>query len=149
MSKKQWGNITWWFFHTLAYRLKPEGNWIVPILFGYMKEISRYLPCPDCAEHATRMWNSCKIPVRTRDDLIIVLFQGHNVVNKRLNKPEFTIEQHDLLYKNANINKIIHNFIKIMNSDLSVDKRLMMNFHRKRTIKEFINFLFKQKHYFS
>ena len=75
--------------------------------------------------------------------------QGHTVVNKRLNKPEFTIEQPDFLYKNANINKIMHNFIKIMNSDLSVDKRLMINFHRKRTIKQFINFLFKHKQYFT
>ena len=56
MSKKQWGNATWYLFHTLAEKLKPEYDNPSEIraLYAQIKNICQNLPCEDCKNHATR-----------------------------------------------------------------------------------------------
>ena len=52
-TKKEWGNATWYLFHTLSFKMKDEH-------FGELKndflnictKICANLPCPDCSEHA-------------------------------------------------------------------------------------------------
>ena len=54
LTKEEWGNATWYLFHTLAYKLKDNRHDIVAIMVEYIITICNQLPCPDCKEHALR-----------------------------------------------------------------------------------------------
>ena len=53
-----WGEPTWFLFHTLAEKTKD--NYFPTIkneLFSFIKKICNNLPCPECAQHASRYVN--------------------------------------------------------------------------------------------
>ena len=85
MSTGIWGPPIWALFHTLSQRIKedkyPE---IGPQLFGHISRICRYLPCPDCSEHATKFLSKINpTNLKTKNDLITTFYILHNMVNKR------------------------------------------------------------------
>ena len=48
MNKQAWGNATWYLFHTLAYKLKPEyeneyNDNITQISINYQKSLNQHL----------------------------------------------------------------------------------------------------------
>ena len=54
MSPSKWGPPIWTLFHTLAEQITDEGyNVIGKQLYSYILKICKYLPCPDCSNHAT------------------------------------------------------------------------------------------------
>jgi hypothetical protein len=58
-----------------------------------MRQICSNLPCPDCTGHATRFWASVNVAsIKTKQDLINLLFVFHNSVNKRKRIAEFKYE---------------------------------------------------------
>ena len=92
MSKKEWGNITWILFHSIAECIQEDNFQLVkqPII-ELITIICSNLPCPDCSQHATSLLKqsliqniSCKLHLKE------FLRQFHNKVNIRLNKPIFT-----------------------------------------------------------
>jgi hypothetical protein len=94
MSPSDWGPPTWVFMHTLAEKVKEEsfpvmGHQLISILI----QICSNLPCPECATHAKMFWANVKTHnIKTKQDLINLLFVFHNSVNKRKKTALFRYE---------------------------------------------------------
>ena len=55
--------------------------------FNIIRQICYNLPCPECRKHASNYINKISLhSVKTKEDLIFVLFTFHNDVNRRLGK---------------------------------------------------------------
>ena len=112
MSQKEWGNITWLLFHSLAEKIDDNSFSIVKDqLIYFIKYTCENLPCPICANHATETLKSGNINlINKKSDLIEFLRQFHNIVNDTLNKETigkiYVIQK----YKKANIFNIIQQF---------------------------------------
>jgi hypothetical protein len=137
MKKQVWGNATWYLFHTISYKLKPEFGSEVPIIFNHIKNICNNLPCPDCQEHATRFLSNVNTPliISSQENLINFLYAFHNNVNKRIGNKVFSKIEHDQMYSSAITNNVIKNFLSIMDQNNNNEKLIMSSFHRKRHVK--------------
>ena len=142
MKKKVWGNATWYIFHTLAEKLKPEYKSELPVLFSYISGICNNLPCPDCQKHAMSAMQRANIGQITasQENLINYLWAFHNSVNKRIGNKEFTMAEMSI-YKRANTRNIITNFINVMNENLRSDKAMLNTFYRKQFVSNFIEYI--------
>lgn len=132
----KWGQPTWFLFHTLAEKIKPEYFPIIRIeLLNIIYTICANLPCPDCAKHAIEYINSINFnTIRTKRDLQLMLYNFHNEVNRRKRFPEFPIEELNAKYSLANTVNIIHNFMPYF-EDRSGSMRLIAdNLHRSRVV---------------
>ena len=128
MSKQMWGNSTWYIFHTLAEKLKPDCDSEIQTILYHFKQVSFNLPCMDCAKHATDMMQNAKLDkVKTRDDLKQFFLEFHNIVNKKLNKPIFSRDECDKLYAKANTVNVVNHFIAVMKSNQISSERTMMH----------------------
>ena len=115
MSQKEWGNITWMLFHTLAEKINDSDfdNVKNDILF-FIKQTCNHLPCPICSDHATNTLKKVNFNlIKTKADLIEFLRQFHNVVNIRTDKPIVEKEFVITYYKNLDIVVIINHFIRV------------------------------------
>jgi hypothetical protein len=65
------------------------------------------------------------------------MFQFHNNVNQRLNKPLLTYEEHLQLY-NIPINVVLTDYVNIYNSKNSGVTMMLYDFHRKIMIKDIV-----------
>lgn len=142
MSKKEWGNATWYLFHTLAEKLKPQYSGNTPEVFHLIQQICKNLPCPDCQEHAIktlRTVNSSNI--RTRENLIDFIWQFHNKVNARLNKPIFSELERDKLYKKAITMNVINHFIQVMNKRMGNERGMLNAYYRSKCVGEFVQYM--------
>jgi hypothetical protein len=128
MSKHVWGNACWYLFHTLAEKLKPDCDEEIQTILFHFKQVCFNLPCPSCTQHATETLQNAKLNnIKTRDDLKHFFLEFHNLVNKRLNKPIFTKNECDELYKKANTVNIVNHFTAVMKSNQIATERTMMN----------------------
>lgn len=109
-----WGKPTWYFFHTLAEKIKPEEfSNIRTDLLDIIYSICVNLPCPDCANHARTYLDKINFnTIQTKEDLKMMLFVFHNSVNQRKGYDMFTLDQLNELYGNANTANIINNFLQ-------------------------------------
>lgn len=139
-SKKQWGNATWYLFHTLAYKIKNDSH--IKELLYQIYNICHNLPCNDCATHAASVLKTVNmVNINTKEKLIKLIFEFHNLVNKRTGKEAFTMEQHDELYSRANTRKIIENFIIIMKHNNYTEKGMLHSFKRRQCVSNFIKYI--------
>jgi hypothetical protein len=117
MSPNEWGPPVWTFFHVLAANIREDSYKLVgPQIFMLISKIARYLPCPDCSEHAAQFLAKIGPPAyATKTDLQRMLYVFHNVVNKRKNKsmpgPEI-LES----YQNMNMIDVYNKFIAVYNT---------------------------------
>jgi len=140
VSKKEWGPIIWFLFHTLAYKLNNDGH--VALLMNQIFNMANNLPCNDCSNHASSILKTVNTKnIDTREKLIKLLLDFHNIVNKRLGKPEFTLEQNNELYSRANTGKIIENYIIIMSHNNYTKKGMLFSFKRRQCLKDFIKYI--------
>ena len=115
MSQKQWGNVTWILFHSLAEKINENRfSNVKNIFIDFIKDTCKNLPCPICSEHAVRALREVNFQlINSKADMIEFLRQFHNIVNIRIDNPimskEFVIET----YKLAQLHIIINNFYKI------------------------------------
>ena len=131
MSKKEWGQATWYLFHTLAekideeYYIKNKAEF-----FRIVGLICSNLPCPECSKHSTEILRRLNIEsIKTRDELIKFFFDFHNRVNISVKKASYKKEAL-VLYKKANIANIIQNFLDKFFVKFYNEKLLMHNFNR-------------------
>lgn len=129
MSKKQWGNATWYLFHTLAEKLKPEYDNPTEIkaLYSQIKKICYNLPCPDCTQHAIKTLSNVNenVVTNSKSAFIQFLWQFHNKVNKSTGKKELPFDETNNIYSRAVTGLIIRNFINVMNIK-SADLQIML-----------------------
>ena len=141
MSPNQWGPPTWIFMHTLVEKVKEEqfpriGHQIIVNLI----QICYNLPCPDCTEHAKEFWSKVQIGnIKSKMDLINLLFVFHNSVNKRKNLPPFKYENL-AYYKSLNIANTFNQFARNFNTKGNM-KLLTESFHRGRQLTSLKNWI--------
>ena len=114
-TKSRWGPSTWYLFHTLSQKIKPENfDTIKNEFLDMVKSICLNLPCPACAQHATQyMQNLNYNSIKNKDDLKIFFLNFHNMVNERSKKPLLTINELNDKYSKAKTMNVIKNFIGI------------------------------------
>jgi hypothetical protein len=151
MKKQVWGNATWYLFHTLAYKLKPEFTSEVPIIFNHIKTICEHLPCPDCQAHATQFLAQVNVSliISSKENLINFLHAFHNNVNKRLGHKEFSKIEHDNVYSRSITHNVIKYFLSIMDENIHNEKLMMLSFHRKRSVKTIREYFTNNIHKFN
>ena len=112
-KKVKWGQPTWFLLHTLAEKVKPEVFfYICKPLLNVIFKICTNLPCPDCANHATKYLQGINLDtITTKEQLKTMLWQFHNVVNEKKNYPILPRQDLDEKYRSANTINIIRNFI--------------------------------------
>lgn len=130
----KWGEPTWFLFHTLAEKIKPEYyQEIQKELLNLIYTICSNLPCPSCAKHATQYLNAINFnTLTTKDSLRMMLYRFHNEVNKRKGFTEFPLEQLSDKYSNANTVNIIHNFMPYFEDRSGSIRLIADNLHRSR-----------------
>ena len=133
MEKHIWGTTIWFLFHTIAQKIKPEKFIILkPNILEMTSIIFSNLPCPECANHARESFNKInQHNIKTKDDLISLYWEFHNLVNKRLNKPIFSREDMSK-YKSGNLLAIFHNFNIVYNAGSGYNEKLLgSTLHRR------------------
>tara|TARA_B110000971_G_scaffold220867_2_gene265852 strand:- start:4542 stop:5006 length:465 start_codon:yes stop_codon:yes gene_type:complete len=112
MTPEIWGPAVWTLFHTLADKaLDDHFHFIHESLLHYVKVISKFLPCPYCAQDATKFLSKISAnQVTTKKEFKVMLHFFHNHVNKHKKKQIFDINLMDDLYKNKDLSKVIYNF---------------------------------------
>lgn len=130
----KWGEPTWFLFHTLAEKIKPEYYLeIQKELLNLIYTICSNLPCPTCAKHATQYLNAINFnTLSTKESLKMMLFRFHNEVNKRKGFPDFPLEQLSTKYSTANTVNIIHNFMPHFEDRSGSIRLIADNLHRSR-----------------
>lgn len=134
MSPSHWGPPTWIFMHTLAEKVKEE---LFPVmgqqLISIIMQITFNLPCPDCADHSKIFWSKVKIAnIKTKTDLINLLYVFHNCVNKRKNYGPFKYDSLQY-YKSQNVIDSFNKFARNFNTKGNM-KLLTESFHRGRLL---------------
>lgn len=145
-----WGAPTWYFFHTIAAKIKPEQfEEYKSQILQMITNICNNLPCPSCTEHAKqyiqRMNNSSII---CKNDLIQFLFVFHNTVNERKRKPVFLYDDLIEKYKKANIINITNNFLYYFKMEHHSVRMIADGMHRKRTATNIQKWLHTNIHIF-
>jgi hypothetical protein len=103
--------------HTLAANIIETSFPVIgPNLILVLIQICNNLPCPECAQHAKDFWSRVKTSnIKTKDDLINLLFVFHNTVNKRKQLPLFKYENIQY-YKTKNIVNSYNTFSRNFNT---------------------------------
>jgi hypothetical protein len=127
-----WGKPTWYLLHTLAEKVIPEKfNVIRESLLNTIYAICSNLPCPDCANHAKTYLNGVNFnTIKTKQDLKNMLFEFHNVVNKRKGYPIFNYNDIDSLYSSAITIKMIYNFMYYFEKKSKISKMISNDMYR-------------------
>lgn len=132
-AKMTWGEPTWFLFHTLAEKvIETHFLEIRAGLLDVIYSICLNLPCPKCAEHAKSHLNGINFnTIRTKEDLKMLLFDFHNLVNSRKKYSIFKYE--DLKkYELAITKNIIYNFLTEYNKKNKNIRYLADDLHREK-----------------
>jgi len=149
MLIQEWGNATWYLFHTLSYKLKETESKHANELLMLFVGICRNLPCPVCREDATKMLNISKTRlVTTRSDLLRFMWQFHNLVNNKLGKPDMTYDEHIKKYERANTNKVVQFYVHVMSKNANNATAMLDSFKRQDNTKDFTNYFGANSHRF-
>ena len=73
--------------------------------------------------------------------IINFILHFHNIVNKRLNKKKFSLEQHNKLYHRAKTANIVGHFSYVMSKNANNSKAMLDTFNRKRIVNDFLKYL--------
>jgi hypothetical protein len=131
-----WGPPTWTLLHTLAEKIHEDDfNKLMPQMFGLIKRICSYLPCPECSQHATRFLAKLKPEqIATKLELKNTLYLFHNMVNAKKKKHLFNYGNINV-YQNLNIVNVFNNFVSVYNTKGNM-KLLTESFQRALIIKD-------------
>ena len=150
-NKILWGAPFWFFFHTLAEKLKPELFYENrDAIFGIIREICRNLPCPTCTSHATQYLNNINFnAIETRQDFIVMLYEFHNSINKRKNLPIFPYSELQPKYEKAIFINIVNHFMHFYKMEHRVIRLMSEDMHRRRSAKSILDWLHANQHIFN
>lgn len=144
MTKKQWGNIIWFLFHTLACKLKQSESQHAPELLKIFIDICHKLPCPYCRSHAVKILGKAnKKVVKTKADLIRFLWQFHNIVNKSIGKREMPFDEMMKQYEHSKVYDSMNAYIAMISrrpvTHFSIPESLINKTHKIQIYNYFKN----------
>ena len=147
MQKSVWGPATWKLIHCIP--IKANKN-IKPEEFNELKQIltriMSNLPCPYCTSHAISYLSTTNYKsIQNLNDLILYLFNFHNSVNIRINKPLITFEEHNTIYNDMNLVNTVQTFINIYQKNTNSVTMMLYNFHRKQMVYDVYLYFQKRK----
>jgi hypothetical protein len=148
-SIEVWGPGVWNLLHTLAATIDENAfNVIFPQLFVFIKRICVFLPCPDCAKHATQFLSRLtpQQHLFTKEKFINTFYLFHNIVNTKKNKSLYNYANMEK-YKYIPISFAFNNFAKVYNTKGNM-KLLTDSFQRQIIVKEFKIWLIKNIRFF-
>lgn len=136
VKKMEWGEPTWFLFHTLAEKVKPGDFDKVRLdLLNMIYNICNNLPCPTCAQHATDYIKTSQFfKIKTKEELKTFLYVFHNSINKKKGFPIFDYNDLTNKYISASTRLIIYNFIAHYQKKNKNMKTLINDMHRTRLI---------------
>jgi hypothetical protein len=116
--------------HTLVAKIKEDSFPLIgPNLIMILIQICNNLPCPECAQHAKQFWLKVKtVNIKTKSDLINLIFVFHNMVNKRKQLPAFKHENLQY-YETRNIVETYNTFSRNFNTRGNMNL-ISESFHR-------------------
>jgi hypothetical protein len=132
-----WGPAVWILFHTLTEKINENASKKIFLqLFNNIVRICKFLPCPDCSDHASKFLSTIKInDIRNKNDLKNIIYLFHNKVNYRKKKQLFNYSNINI-YQKYNIINVINNFIEKYQTKGNM-KLLTDSFQRKLIITDF------------
>jgi hypothetical protein len=150
-NKILWGPPFWFFFHTLAEKVKPELFYENrDAIFGIVREICNNLPCPTCTSHATQYLNNINFnAIQTKQDFAMMLFEFHNSVNKRKNIPIFPYSELQPKYEKAIFINIVNHFLHFYKMEHRVIRLMSEDLYRRRSAKSILDWLHANQHIFN
>jgi hypothetical protein len=130
----KWGQPTWFLFHTLAEKIKPEHFAAVRVeLLNNINVICANLPCPNCAKHASTYMAGVNFnAIQTKDDLRVLMYRFHNEVNRKKGFPLFNYDDLTPQYEKANTVAVIHHFMSHFEDKHSSIRMIADDLHRAR-----------------
>jgi hypothetical protein len=142
-GKIKCGAPTWYLFHTLAEKVREDSFHLIrKELLDIIYTICTNLPCPDCANHATRFMQGVNYDtILTKEDFKELLFKFHNSVNSKKGFPIFSRSELDDMYSRANTANVIQNFY---NNFQSTNMKVTTNsFYRATSISNIKSWFYK------
>uniref|UniRef100_A0A6C0HI20 thiol oxidase n=1 Tax=viral metagenome TaxID=1070528 RepID=A0A6C0HI20_9ZZZZ len=149
-KKMKWGEPIWFFFHTIAEKVKPESFSSIRMeLLQIITNICKNLPCPYCSQHAiTYLANTNINNIQTKEQLIEFFYTFHNEVNQRKGFDLFPRELLHDKYSKANTVNIINYFlIHLLDKSYSI-RMIADDFHRKRLVEHIKKWLINNLQHF-
>ena len=137
-----WGPNIWYIVHGISYKISNENflkykNEFIELI----KLLFTNLPCPDCSKDASDKLNKTNFDnMLSKDDMIKYLFDFHNHVNKKTNKPTFLYEKLNI-YEKINLNNINNNILIIYNNNTNIPQLMSENFRSKKAYPKIKNYL--------
>ena len=149
MKPEIWGPPIWNFYHGLVANINEESYSKYGYeMFSFIKQMSAFLPCPECSQHATEFLSKVRQNhINTKKDLIKIIYLFHNSVNVRKNKPVFDFNNLNK-YENANIAQLFNNFILYYNTKGNM-RLLTESMHRRMVIQKFSRWLYTNRSIFT
>jgi len=90
LDKDSLGRQTWSYLHTMAaYYPDAPSSTEQKQMSAFMKIFSRFYPCDHCARDLREEIKECPPNTTSRIAFSLWMCQMHNIVNKKLGKPEF------------------------------------------------------------
>jgi len=132
-----WGPAVWSLFHTFANKIPDNLPSVIYLsFFRQIKNICSVLPCPECANDATKfLANIPETRIATKENLIYELYIFHNYVNKKKQKPLFLFSNLDI-YNNSDIYSVFRHFLNNFHTRGNM-KLLTESFQRQLILKKF------------
>lgn len=145
-----WGEPTWFFFHTIAEKIKEDKfDSIKDELLNIIYTICANLPCPDCASHASEYMKGINFnAIRTKQHLKELFYSFHNTVNEKKGFERFPYENLDEKYSKAIFVNIVQNFLNHFKNKHSSIHMIANDLHRSRVVNNVKNWLIQHMDYF-
>ena len=145
-----WGPAVWFFFHTLAEKLKPDHfSSHRHGIFNIIKDVCSSLPCPSCATHAVEYMKKVNFDsIQTKDDLKHMLFNFHNDVNTRTKKTLFSYDELNSKYQDANFKLIVNYFLHYYKMHHVAVRQMHENLYRQHVSSQILEWLQTNIHIF-
>ena len=136
-----WGPAVWKLFHTLTERIHESAyQRIYMQLFFHIQRICNFLPCPDCANDATKFLSRIhQADIDSKIKLKNIIYLFHNYVNVKKRKPLFNYANMNI-YGKLKMISVINNFIIHYNTKGNM-KLLAESFQRQLVVKDFKSWL--------
>ncbi len=147
MSPNTWGPPLWNFLHSFSINISDEGyDKIGKQFFNILFSICKALPCPECASHASAFIQKVNPnTLKTKIDMVNMLYLFHNAVNKRKMKPMF----HYTLLRNYERVSVIDSYNHFVSTFMTNSSRLMNeNLHRKMLVSQIKKWVISNIRYF-
>lgn len=139
---RAWGILTWMLFHTLAEKIKVEKfQYYSKFIISYIKRICYCLPCPYCREDAKLYLSSFNFKlIKSKEDLILFLFDFHNHVNKKLKNetPDVNILEK---YRNLDIINVLNLWYQYFTRFGIESQEFMEGMERDKVRNDFYKFI--------